>query len=95
MNNKEMLDSWSIIHFIGCIFLSLIFYWITGNLLIGSIFALIFGIIWEVLDELCYKGILQTTLLDPRGWSITDIIVDALGSFFWLILLWLNIISNI
>ena len=76
---QKHLDIHSAIHFVGCGYLTFVFYIFGVPNVVSMTLAFAFGLIWEYLDE-CNKRYRWTyEFLDHRGADIGDMIVDFLG----------------
>ena len=83
------IDTWSFVHLLGCYFLMTIFH--------SWIIVLALGILWEFMDYLyaCVKYEVPewfSSIFDPRGADIMDIVFDAAGIFLYLGLAYLSFV---
>jgi len=81
------IDAWSAVHLLGCYFLM--------TVIQSWLIVLVFGIYWEFLDYAysCFKYELPgwlSSVFDPRGADIMDIVMDAAGIGLYLGLAYLN-----
>jgi len=83
------IDTWSIVHLLGCyLLMSVMQSWLT---------VLLFGIVWEFMDYLysCVKYEVPewfSMILDPRGADLMDVVFDVAGIGLYLLFIYLNFI---
>ena len=52
----------------------------------AAISAIMAGLLWELCDELNWRGYLSSSIFDPGGADVWDIITDVAGVAFGLII---------
>ena len=67
-------------HFLGCFFLTVIIHRIGMPVIPAAVLAFVLGFVWEILDHLNKEYCWDWKILDPRGFSWKDVIIDFIGS---------------
>jgi len=85
------IDAWSGVHLLGCFFLCSLSF-------ISWRQALALGIIWEGLDFIyaCFRLELPdwvSSIFDPRGADIMDIVMDAIGVGLFVLLNYYHLVG--
>lgn len=86
-------DYHSVIHFLGCCFItqSLVAVGVSSTSSVSTSIAA--GLIWECLDSCNRRLKWNLSFLDPAGFDLGDVVVDILGAFTGLLIVW-GIMAN-
>ncbi len=82
------LDYHSLIHFLGCAYITFVLAAIGLSHSLSFFGAVAAGLLWECADEINCEFALRIPFLDPLGFDVGDLIVDALGAGTALFMLW-------